>query len=72
MVEIEYLMDKKGQAKAVVIPIKLWRQLFMKDDVSLEECLEEIEDYCMNKAMDEAQKSPLLQKENALAYLEKQ
>lgn len=37
MIEIEYLTDKNGQPKAVVIPIELWRQLFPKDDVSVEE-----------------------------------
>ncbi|MCL0066097.1 hypothetical protein M1N79_04395 [Dehalococcoidia bacterium] len=45
MVEVEYLTDKRGQQKAVVIPIELWRQLFPKDDASVEELSEEIEDY---------------------------
>ena len=49
MVEVEYLTDKRGQQKAVVIPIELWRQLFPKDD---------------------AQKTPLLNRKEALAYLE--
>ncbi|MCL0077295.1 hypothetical protein M1O12_04690 [Dehalococcoidia bacterium] len=70
MVEVEYLTDKRGQQKAVVIPIELWRQLFPKDDASVEELSEEIEDYCLSKAMDEAQKTPLLNRKEALAYLE--
>jgi hypothetical protein len=59
MLEVEYLTDKNGQPKAVVIPIELWRQLFPKEDTSVEELSEAIEDYCLSKAMDEAQKSPL-------------
>ena len=70
MIEVEYLTDKRGQQKAVVIPIELWRQLFPKDDASVEELSEEIEDYCLSKAMDEAQKTPLLNRKEALAYLE--
>jgi hypothetical protein len=69
MLEVEYLTDKQGQLKAVVVPIEFWRQLF-PEEVSLEEILERIEDYCLSKAMDEAQESPLLNREEALAYLE--
>jgi len=70
MFEVEYLTDKSGQQKAVVLPIKLWRQLFPKDDTSIKELSEEIEDYCLSKAMDEAKKTPLLNHKEALAYLE--
>ena len=70
MVEIEYLTDKNGQLKAVVIPIELWKQLFLKDDASVEELSEAMEDYCLSKVMDEAKESPLLSREEALAYLE--
>lgn len=70
MLELEYLTDKDGQLKAVVIPIELWEQLFVPDDASSEELTEAIEDYCLNKAMDEAKESPLLSREEALAYLE--
>lgn len=69
MLEVEYLTDKQGQLKAVVVPIEFWRQLF-PEDISLDEMLERIEDYCLSKAMDEAQESPLLNREEALAYLE--
>jgi hypothetical protein len=69
MLEVKYLTDKQGQLKAIVVPIEFWRQLF-PEEVSLEEILERIEDYCLNKAMDEAQESPLLNREEALAYLE--
>ncbi|NCR22687.1 MAG: hypothetical protein GPJ27_12490 [Microcystis aeruginosa L111-01] len=67
---IEYLTDQNGQTKAVVIPIELWRQVFPQEDMSCEEFTEAIEDYCLNQAMDEAQQSPLLAIEEALAYLE--
>ncbi|MEW6606562.1 MAG: hypothetical protein AB1414_03775 [bacterium] len=71
MFEVEYLMCKNGHQKAVVIPIELWRQIIPKDDISIEELSEEMEDYCLNKAMNEAQKTPLLNRKEALAYLEK-
>ena len=56
--------------KAVVVPIQLWQQLFPEDITSIEELSEAIEDYCLNKAMDEAKASPLMTREQALAYLE--
>ncbi|MEW5960402.1 MAG: hypothetical protein AB1801_21965 [Chloroflexota bacterium] len=68
MVEIEYLTDKHGRPKAVVIPVELWRQILLKEDV-LAELAEEIEDYCLSQAMDEAKESPLMTREEALAYL---
>jgi hypothetical protein len=71
MLEVEYLTDKQGQLKAVVVPIEFWRQLF-PEEVSLDEMLERIEDYCLSKAMDEAKESPLLNREEALAYLEEE
>lgn len=69
MLELEYLTDKEGQLKAVVIPIELWEQLFLPDDASAEDLTEAIEDYCLGKAMDEARESPLLTREEALGYL---
>ena len=70
MLELEYLTDKDGQLKAVVIPIELWEKLFLSNDASSEEVTEAIEDYGLNKAMDEAKESPLLSRDEALAYLE--
>ncbi len=70
MLELEYLTDKSGQLKAVVVPIELWEQLFLKEDASAAELSEAMEDYCLSKAMDEAKASPLLNREEALAYLE--
>ncbi len=66
MLSIEYLTDQNGQTN----PIELWRQVFPQEDMSCEEFTEAIEDYCLNQAMDEAQQSPLLAIEEALAYLE--
>ena len=71
MLEVEYLTDKQGQLKAVVVPIEFWRQLF-PEEVSLDEMLERIEDYCLSKAMDKAKESPLLNREEALVYLEEE
>lgn len=70
MLEIEYMTDKNGQPKAVVIPIELWRQLLPDEDVSVEELSEKIENYCLNNAMNEARNTPLLSREEALRYLE--
>jgi len=70
MFEVEYLIDRNGQQKAVVIPIELWRQIFTKEDASIETLSEELEDYCLSKAMDEAKKTPLLNRKEALDYLE--
>ena len=70
MLELEYLTNKSGQLKAVVIPVELWKQLFLPDDASIEELSAAMEDYCLNKAMDEAKDSPLLSREQALAYPE--
>lgn len=69
MLEFEYLTDKQGQKKAVILPIELWRELFPKDDWSTEELSEAVENYCLNKAMNEAQNSQLLNAAEAMAYL---
>ncbi|MEW5766266.1 MAG: hypothetical protein AB1797_01395 [bacterium] len=68
MIEVEYLTDKNGQAKAIVVPIELWKHLLPKDDASVEDLSEGMEGYCLSKAMDEAKKSPLLTREEALSY----
>ncbi len=69
MLEVEFLTDKSGQAKAVVIPIALWRQLLPYEEATIEELSEAMEDYCLNKAMDEARTSRSLNREEALAFL---
>jgi hypothetical protein len=61
MFELEYLTDKNGQLKGVVVPIELWKQLFIEDDASAKE---------LSEAMDEGKESPLLSRKEALAYLE--
>lgn len=70
MQEIEYLPDRNGKTKAVIIPIEIWTNLFPHEPDSLEEITETIEDYCLGKAMDEAQETPLLDIEVVLKYLE--
>jgi hypothetical protein len=54
----------------VVIPIELWRQILPNEEVSADKLAITVEDYCMNKAMDEAVNTPLLERSEALAYLE--
>ncbi|MGF1569418.1 MAG: hypothetical protein ACFCVD_15345 [Nodosilinea sp.] len=66
---IEYLTDIDGNPRAVVIPIDLWRQLLPQGGDSTEELAENLEDYCLNNAMDEAQATPLLNREDALQFL---
>jgi len=68
--EIEYLTDAEGNPRAVVIPIDLWRQLLPQGQDSVEELADNLEDYCLSKAMDEAQETPLLSREEALSFLE--
>ena len=70
MIEIEYVTDKAGQPRAVVLPIELWRRILPCDDVSDEELSEAVEDYCLAKAMDQGRETPLLSREEALGYLE--
>lgn len=70
MLEIEYITDKDGQQKAVVIPIDLWRKILPAKNASAEDISEEVENYCLNKAMDEVGGSPLLNRKEALTFLE--
>ncbi|MBD2569147.1 hypothetical protein [Anabaena lutea] len=70
MLNLEYLTNTEGNTIAVVIPIDIWRQLLPTEDASLDELAEAVEDYCMNKAMNESMNTPLLNRAKALAYLE--
>jgi hypothetical protein len=70
MIEFEYLTDKDGKPKAVVIPIEVWQRITTIETVSEAEISAGIEDYCLNKAMDEAKDSPLLDRAAALEFLE--
>ena len=70
MIEFEYLTDKDGKPKAVVIPIEVWQRITTTEAVSETELSEGIEDYCLNKAMDEAKESALLDRSAALEFLE--
>lgn len=69
MIDIEYLTDKSGKTKAVVIPIDVWKKMVTSEDASINELSENMEEYCLSKAMDEAKKSPLLNREEALKFL---
>jgi hypothetical protein len=69
MLNIAYITDKDGQQKAVVIPIELWRKILPPKNASVEDISEEVENYCLNKAMDEAERGPLLNRKEALAFL---
>ena len=71
MIDLEYLSDKHGELKAVVIPIQVWKKLLPKGLYAADELPDAIEDYCLSKAMDEAKATPLLAKDEALAYLRK-
>ncbi|QTA93652.1 hypothetical protein [Desulfonema magnum] len=70
MFEVEYLMKKDGQPRAVLIPIELWNKILPKKDASTDELSESVEDYCLGKAMDEGQRTPLLNRDESLKYLE--
>ena len=68
-IAIEYLTDSDGNPKAVVIPIDLWKKLLPQGTDSLGDLAENLEDSCLNKAMDEAQETPLMGREEALQFL---
>ncbi len=70
MLNLEYLTNQDGQPTAVVIPIEIWRQLLPFENASLENLSDAIEDYCLNKAMDEGKTSPLYSQDEAKAFLE--
>ena len=70
MLDLAYLTNTDGQPTAVVIPIEIWRQLLPFENASLENLSDAIEDYCLNKAMDEDKKRPLYSRDEALAFLE--
>jgi hypothetical protein len=72
MTKIEYLIDANGQKKAVVIPIEIWNKIMPDDTDDLEKISESLEDYCLNKAMDEAKATPLLDRATALKLLEEE
>jgi hypothetical protein len=67
---IEYLMSAAGKPKAVVIPIDIWNALIPQQNSSFDELTDAIEDYCLNKAMDEGKQSTLLSRDEALKYLD--
>ena len=70
MAELEYLTDQERQLRAVVVPVALWQRLFPAEGTTSEDVMEAIENYCLNRAMDEAEDSPLLNRADALAFLE--
>ena len=70
LLNLEYITNQEGQPTAVVIPIEIWRQLLPTDNISLENLSEAIEDYCLNKAMDEGKNTPVYSRAEALAFLE--
>ncbi len=71
MTGVQYLTDQEGKPRAVVLPIELWRRLLPREDASVEELTDAVEDYCLGKAMDEGRQTPLLSCEKALEYLER-
>ena len=70
MLNIEYLTDQNGKTKAVVIPIDLWNKLMPSETINFDNLTDSLEDYCLNKGMDEAELTPLLDRETALKFLE--
>ncbi len=70
MTQVQYLTDQDGKPQAVVVPIDLWRRVLPQQDASVEELSEALEDYCLGRAMDEGEETPLLNREEALAFLE--
>ena len=67
---IQYLTDTQGNPNAVITAIAIWKQIFPENLNSVEMLTESIEDYCLNRAMDEALETPLLSQAEALKFLE--
>ena len=65
--QARFVTDAQGNRQAIQLDLAVWEEL-----VALIEELEaeRIEDEAMNRAIDEAQDSPLLTHEQALAYLD--
>lgn len=70
MPDLHYITDEEGRPRAVVLSIQLWRQLLPRENATVEELSEAMEDYCLGKAMDEGMETPLLDRKAALRYLE--
>ena len=70
LLNLEYFTNQEGHHTAVVIPIKIQRQLLSIDNISLENLREATEDYCLNKAMDEGKNTPLYAHIEAIGFLE--
>jgi len=69
MTGVRYLTDEAGNPEAVVLPMELWRRLLPRDDASLEELTEAVEDHCLNRAMDNGRRTSLLTRAEARKYL---
>jgi hypothetical protein len=67
---IQYLTDTQGNPNAVITAIAIWKQIFPENLNSVEMLTESIEDYCLNRAIDEALEMPLLSQAEALKFLE--
>jgi hypothetical protein len=65
-----HLTDTQGNPNAVITAIAIWKQIFPENLNSVEMLTESIEDYCLNRAMDEALETPLLSQAEALKFLE--
>ena len=70
MTGVHYMTDEDGVPTAVVLPIELWQRLLPHEGASVEDVRESVEDYCLGRAMDEGQETPLLSREEALEFLE--
>lgn len=60
--QVRFVTDANGTRQAVQLDLSVWEEIMA--------FLEEFEDDALNQAMDEAMSSPLLTKDQALAYLD--
>jgi len=68
MENLNLIKDFNGNTSFVVIPYNFFNQFF-PEDFTIQAMSEYFEDYAMNTAMNEAKKTDLLGKEDALKYL---
>lgn len=67
----QFVVDQAGNKTAVLVDLATWQEIVSTlSALANPEKLEALEDFALNRAMDEAQNSPALSRAEALAFLE--
>lgn len=66
----QFVIDQAGNKTAVLIDLPTWQKIVATlTTLTAADPLEALEDYALNRAIDEAQDSPILTRAEALAFL---